>query len=121
LQACGKVWRFAHDAALLRFARTNEIADHNQAGGDTYPYLHRLGRGEQSDGIDQRKTNPDRPLGVIFVRCRIAEINEHAVAHVLRDEAIKSGDRLGDAFVIGTDHCAQVLRVHAGGECRRTD
>ena len=28
---------------------------------------------------------------------------------------------LGDAFLIGRNDLAQVLRVHARGECRRTD
>ena len=41
------------------------------------------------------KPGAHRPLGVVLVRLRIAEIDEHAVAHVLGDEAVEAGDRLG--------------------------
>ena len=51
---------------------------------------------------------------------RIAEIDQHAVAHVFRHEAAEAAHRLGDAFLIGRNDLAQVLGVHAGGECRRT-
>ena len=52
---------------------------------------------------------------------RIAEVHEHAVAHVLRYEAAEALHSLGDAFLIGGNDLAQVLGVHARGECRRTD
>ena len=55
------------------------------------------------------------------MRLRVAEINEHAVAHVLRHEPAEALHSLGDAFLIGGNHFAQVLRVHASRECRRAD
>jgi len=48
---------------------------------------------------------------------RIAKIDEHAVAHIFRDIAVKAGDHLGDGFVIGAEDLAQILGVEAGGEC----
>ena len=70
---------------------------------------------------DQLQPCAHRPLGVVLVCLRIAEVDEHAVAHVLRHEAAEATHGLGDAFLIGRNDLAQVLRVHARGECRRTD
>ena len=55
------------------------------------------------------------------MRLRIAEIHEHAVAHVLRDEPAEALHSLGDALLVGGNDLAKVLRVHARRECRRTD
>ena len=41
--------------------------------------------------LDQRQPRPHRALRIILVRLRIAEINEHAVAHVFGDEAVDNG------------------------------
>ena len=70
---------------------------------------------------DQLQARTHRPLGVVLMRLRIAEINQHAVAHVFGDEAAEAAHGLGDAFLIGRNDLAQVLRVHAGGQCRRAD
>ena len=70
---------------------------------------------------DQLQPRPHRPLGVVLMRLRIAEIDQHAVAHVFRHEAAEAAHGLGDAFLIGRNDLAQVLGVHAGGERRRTD
>src|ERR1035437_9354099 len=55
------------------------------------------------------------------MRMRIAEINEDAVAHIFGDEPVEAAHDLSDTFLIARDDLAQVLRVHAGGERRRTD
>ena len=55
------------------------------------------------------------------MRLGIPEIDEHAVAHVFRHEPTEAAHGLGNAFLIGRNDLAQVLRVHTGGECRRTD
>ena len=73
------------------------------------------------DRFDQLQPRPHRPLGVVLVGLRIAEVHEHAVAHVLRYEPAEALHGLGDALLIGGDDLAQVLRVHARRECRRTD
>ena len=76
---------------------------------------------QPADRSDQLQPRPYRPLGIILVRLRIAEIHEHAVAHVLRYEPAEALHGLGDAFLIGGNDLAQVLRVHARGERCRTD
>src|SRR5271167_1849362 len=55
------------------------------------------------------------------MRLRITEINEDAVAHILRHKPAEATHGLGDALLIGRNDLAQVLRVHAGRECRRAD
>src|SRR5271154_1255948 len=52
---------------------------------------------------------------------RIAEVDQDTIAHVLRDEPAEAANRLRDAFLIGRNDLAQVLRVHAGREGRRAD
>ena len=70
---------------------------------------------------DQLQPRPHRPLGIVLMGLRIAEIHEDAVAHVLRHEPAEALHGPGDALLIGGNDLAQVLRVHPGGERRRTD
>ena len=54
------------------------------------------------------------------MRLRISEINQHAVAHVFGDKAVKAADRLGDSAVVAPDQLAQILGVVPGRERGRT-
>ena len=49
---------------------------------------------------DQLQPRPHRPLGIVLVRLRIAEVDQHAVAHVLRHEAAEALHGLGDALLV---------------------
>jgi hypothetical protein len=51
---------------------------------------------------------------------RVAEINQHAVAHVFGDVAFEPRYHLGDGGVIGAQQLAHILRVETRGERRRT-
>jgi hypothetical protein len=62
---------------------------------------------------DQLQPSAYRPLGIVLVGLRIAEIDQNAVAHVLRHEAVETARRLSDAFLIGRNNLTQVFRVHA--------
>ena len=121
LQTRRKVRRLADDAALLRLTRSDQVADDDQARGNTDPCLQGNGRLERAHRRDHFQPCPHRPLGVVLMGLRIAEVDEHAVAHVFGHEAVEAAHGLGDAFLIGRNDLAQVLRVHAGGECRRAD
>ena len=121
LQARREVRRLADDAALLRLARSDQVADHDQPGRDADTGLQRSAGLQRCHRRDQLQPRPHRPLGVVLMRLRIAEIHQHAVAHVLRHEPAEALHGLGDAFLIGRNDLAQVLRVHAGGERRRAD
>ena len=120
LQARREVRRLADDAALLRLARSDQVADHDQPGGNADARLQReraiLSCGHRRDQLQPR---PHGPLGVILVGLRIAEIDQHAVAHVLRDEPAEAVHGLRDALLIGRNDLAQVLGVHAGRQRRR--
>ena len=53
------------------------------------------------------------PLRVVLVGLRIAEVDQDAVAHVLRHEAAEALHGLRDALLIGRNDLAEVFRVHA--------
>jgi hypothetical protein len=52
---------------------------------------------------------------------RIAEIDQHAVAHILGDKAAGPADRVGNAAVISADHLAQILGIEAHRQRCRAD
>ena len=74
---------------LLGGTRADEVADYDKPGGDPDAHLQGNAGGvfELLYGVDEGKSDPNRALGVMLVRPRIAEIGEHAVAHVLGDKA----------------------------------
>ena len=76
---------------------------------------------EPGHRLDQRQPGPHRPLGIVLVGPRIAEIGEHPVAHVFGDKPAGAFDDRGDAAVIGADHRAQVLGIEPRRQCRRAD
>ena len=65
-------------------------------------------------------SGPHGPFGVVLVRTWIAEIGEHAVAHIFADEAAVDRDQTGAAFVISGDGRVYVLGIKPRGERRRT-
>src|SRR5262249_7480551 len=81
------------DRLLLCRACANQIADNHQPGGDPDVRLQLDGFDiKATDNVDGAQPRPNRPLGIVLVRLRIAEINQHAVAHIPTDEAIEPGD-----------------------------
>jgi hypothetical protein len=42
---------------------------------------------EATDSVDQTQSHPDRPLGIVLMCSRVAEIDQNAVPHVFRDKA----------------------------------
>ena len=73
------------------------------------------------DGLDDRKPGPDRAFGIMLVGLRIAEIGEHAVAHIFGDEAAVARDRRRAAFLIGGDDLAHVLGIEPRRQRGRAD
>jgi hypothetical protein len=72
-----------------------EVADHHEPGGnaDANLELAEGGRVEPSDRGDHVEAGAHGPLGIVFVGARIAEINQHAVAHVFGDETVEAANR----------------------------
>ena len=83
--------------------------------------FQRLLYGEPADRVDDREPGARRALGVVLMRLGIAEINQHAVAHILGDKTAKAADGVGDAAVVGADDLAQILGIEARRQRRRTD
>ncbi len=121
LQPGGEVRGLADHPALLRRPSADQIADHGEPAGDAQPHAQIFSRRQSADRLDYREAGAHRPLGIVLMRLRIAEINEHAVAHVFGDKAGEPPDRFGDATVIGADDLAQVLGIKARRQRRRTD
>ena len=78
-------------------------------------------RRQSADRLDHRQPGAHRPLGIVLMRLRIAEIDQHPVAHVFGDKAVEAADRLGDGAVVVADQLAQILRVMTGRERGRAD
>ena len=121
LQPGGEVRRLADDPALLRGALADQIADHGEPGGDAEPHAQILSCRQSADRLDHRQPGPHRPLGIVLMRLRIAEIDQHPVAHVFGDKAVEAADRLADRAVVVADQLAQILRVMTGRERGRAD
>ena len=112
MQARRQVRRLADDVALLRLAAADQFADHDQPGGDADAHLMAaLADLERADRLDHRQRGAHGVFGVGLVRLGIAEIDQHAVAHVFGDEAVEARDHAGRAFVVGGDDVAQVFRI----------
>ena len=121
LQARRKIRRLTDDAAFLRLSRSDNIADHDQPGRDADAALQRSVRLEPGHRRDQLQARPHRPFRVVLMRLRVAEIHQHSVAQIFRHEPAEAAHRFGDALLIGRNDLAQILRVHASGERRRSD
>jgi hypothetical protein len=55
------------------------------------------------------------------MRLGIAEIHQHAVAHILGDKTAKAADGVGDAAMVDTNDFAQILGIEARGQRGRAD
>jgi len=107
LQPGGEVWRPAHDRLFLRRAFPDQIADDHQPSGDPDARLELDGIDmEAADRVGGAQSRPYRPFGIVLMRLWVAEINQHAVAHIPGDKAAGSGDDFGDGMVIRGDNLA---------------
>src|SRR5262249_40649807 len=70
---------------------------------------------------NQLKPSPSRSLAAVLRGPRIAKVHEDAIPHISGDEPAEAAHGLGDAFLVGRNDLAQVLRVHACGKRSRTD
>jgi hypothetical protein len=122
LQPGGEVGRLADDRLLLRRSLADQIADDHQPGGDADARLQLDGFDiEANDGLDQTEPCSDRAFGIVLMRPRVPEINEHAVAHIFGDEAVEASDDTGDRAMIGADDLAQILGIEPRRQRGRAD
>ena len=78
-------------------------------------------RGNLGSRVDDREPGADGALGVVLVRVRIAEIGQHAVAHVLGDVSVEARDLAGAAVDRLRMHLAHVLRIQLRRQRGRAD
>lgn len=121
--ACRRAARFGVSPMMLRsFVSPDPIRSPTTTSPVAMP-MRGLQRGARLDcghRSDQLESRPYRPFGIVLMRARKAEINQHAVAMVLRNKPIEATHRLGDHVLIGQNDLTQIFRVHAGGKCRRS-
>ena len=89
LQARREVRRLADHRLLLGRACADQLTDHDQAGRDADSgrrASHPLAS-PAPPSLEHRQPGAHRPLGLVLVRLRPAEVGQHAVAHELRDVA----------------------------------
>jgi hypothetical protein len=61
--------------------------------------------------VNRAQPGTDRALGVVLMGTRVAEIDQHTVAHVFRYKAVKVPDAFGDSAMVCGDNVAQILGV----------
>ena len=123
--ACSRAARFGVSPTTPRSCAApcaDQVADHGKPGGDADPRLAgHAALCNRADRLDHRQPGAHRPLGIVLMRLRIAEIDQHPVAHVLGDKAVEAADRIGHGAVVGPDQLAQILRVKTRRQRRRAD
>ena len=120
--AAGRQGRgIADDPALLCRALADQIANHGEPGGDAEPHTQMLSPRQSANRLDYRQPRPHRSLGIVLMRLRVAEIDQHPVAHIFGDKPIEAADGLGDGAMIIADQPTQILRVMTGRERGRAD
>ena len=126
LQTRRQVWRLADDRGFRCGSFADLVADDHRPGGDPDPHRE-LDPGRPVEcgiqlrhRIDDIETRPHRTLGLVLMGARVAEIDQDAVAHVLRDKAVVMPDRRTAAALIRRDDIAQIFGVHPGRECGRS-
>jgi len=120
LQASREVRGGADHRMLPRRAFANQVTDDDQPGGDADPAGQLLAdRGCQpGDSVGDGERGSDRPLGIVLMRPRPAEIREHAVAHQLGDIA-EPADLAGDGVLKRAQYLAHGLGIEPQRQWRR--
>ena len=73
------------------------------------------------DRSDDFQPCSDRPLSVVLMRTREAEIDQHPIAHELGDEAVVARDRARTSVMIDPDNFAHVFRIKPRRQRGRAD
>ena len=95
----------------------DKVADHHNAGGDTDMHLgsHPIGRGlgSRCDNVERRQ---QRQLRVLFMRARIAEISEDAVAHALGHDSTVAVDDARATLTIALNDFGELHLIESLGK-----
>ena len=77
--------------------------------------------GRSADRLDHRQPGAHRPLGIVLMRLRIAEIDRGRHRPYIWRQTRRSGRPSRQRAVIGADQLAQILRVMTGRQRGRAD
>ena len=123
MQPGSQVRRLSDHLVLLGSFGFDEVADHDDPGGDADAHLQRSAGGglELGHRLDQREPGTHGAFGIVLVGLGIAEIDQYAIAHVPSDETSGLDDEIGAATVVRTDDPLHVLGVEPGRERGRTN
>ena len=126
LQPRRHIGRLADDCHRIAKLAGADVADHHHAGVDADPNADadpEVGQlvVQSPDRLDDLETGPDRALGIVLVRFRIAEVNEDTVADVVADMAFETRDDFGAAFLITTHDFVQIFGIEPRRERGRAD
>jgi len=117
LETSGQIRRRAHHPAFMDLPRADDVAYHDQPGGNA--------NGDLQAALGRATCKPPRsmsaPPGPRSASSSWACGNRAPVPHILGNESVEPSDRLRDALVIGMDHSAYVLRVELCRKRNRAD
>src|SRR5262245_33845886 len=88
------------------------LAHHHHTGmdtethGQTDPGVSRQTGVQYPNGLDHPEPGPHRPLRIIFMRQGVPEVDEEAIAQILRDMPLKAGNHVRASVVIGPHYLA---------------
>jgi hypothetical protein len=108
-----------------RGALADRLADHDQSGrdadahGEARPIAAGALGAERRQYLEDCEAATNRTFGVLLLRVRVSEIDQHAIAHELGDVAIEAPDRFRHSLLKGADHITHVFRIDLGREARR--
>ena len=121
LQPRRVIGRFADHQFLAGGTLADQLADHDEPGGDADPRGQRLviGSTQLAHGPGDREPRPHRQLGIVLARVRPAEIGEDPVAHQLGDMTADPGHLADHRVLVTAQDRAHVLRVETRRECGR--
>ena len=106
-------------AACAHLTHHHRTRVHPNAHGQSDPMLLFHAGGEGLHRLDHRQAGPHGALRVVFVRQRIAKVDQQAIAQVLRNVPVEALDDRGTGGLVGSHHGAVVLRVEVPGQrCR---
>ena len=71
------------------------------------------GYGRVADGGGNGEASPDGAFGIGFAGFRPAEVDQHPIADVARDEAVELADGTGDTRLICADDLPEILGIEA--------
>jgi hypothetical protein len=87
-----------------------------QAHGQLHPPLLLQAGIEWSHRLHHSQPRPYRPLRIIFVRLGVAEVDQQAIAEILRDMSLIASDHFGAGLLIGPNHLAPFFGVELAGQ-----